>query len=100
VTTPFHASSPHPAECADGLHGLTHRLRHELGVTITHHPDVPADDIGWWESATNTVTVRADTTIEQQTWLLLQVWQHLVLDPAATTGHVETLSRRLHLVST
>lgn len=96
---PLHAAtSPHPGECVDGLHEVTRRLTHELGVTIHHTADVPADDIGWWESPTNTVTVRADATLEQQVWLLVQVWLLLVLGPSAVVAHVEPLGPRLHLV--
>ncbi len=91
-------TSPYPDECVNGLREATRRLRHELGVTIDHSADVPADDIGWWESPTNTVTVREDATAEQQAWLLVQVWQMLVLDPSSTTGHTEQLTPRLRLV--
>lgn len=100
MTTPLHATtSPHPGECVDGLHDVTRRLRRELGVTITHNAAVPADDIGWWDSPTNTVTVRADASTEQQVWLLVQVWLLLVLGPsAAGRAHIETLTPRLHLV--
>lgn len=100
MTTPLHtATSPYPNECVDGLHDVTRRLRHQLGVTIVHSATVPADDIGWWESPTNTITVRADATTEQRTWLLVAVWLLLVLGPTGRT-HIETISPRLRLVPT
>lgn len=100
MTTPLlTTTSPHPDECADGLREVTRRLHHELGVTIVHSDDVPAENVGWWDSTTNTVVIRADTTPEQQVWLLVQVWLLLVLGPsAAGRTQIEPLSPRLRLV--
>lgn len=70
-------------ECVDGLKEVTRRLRDQLGVTITHSADVPAEDVGWWISSDNTVTLRSDATPEQMVWLLAQLWLLLVLGPDA-----------------
>lgn len=84
-------TSTFPGECLDGLEEVTHRLRDALGVTITHTSAVPPDDIGWWESPTNTVIVRADATAEEQVWLLVHIWLLLVVGPDAVNAVTEPM---------
>lgn len=90
MTTPLTVTNP-LASIDGGLAELVRRLPHDLGVTIRYSPHIPADEIGWWETHTNTVMIADDATTHQQVWLLLQVWQALVIGPSTIVGRVEPL---------
>lgn len=89
MTSP--STSPYPHELADALDDVTERLQHALGVTIVRTTSVPDADIGWWESPTNTVVVRADATTEEQVWLLVHVWLYIVVGEDAVNAAPEPM---------
>ena len=71
---------------------LMHAL-HGLGVTIRF---APLDDIGHWNSYTQTATVHANAHRGNQAWFLGQLLAFLAAGPAGSPAAVK--QRSLHLV--
>lgn len=84
-----------PHQCLDGLASVAKRLTIDLDVRI-RHTQLPPDELGVWDSVTRTLCVRYGAPLEDQLWLLLQLWQLLVVGPCAT--HAAIYEPHLRLV--
>jgi len=87
VTT-LHAT-PEPLDPTGDICHLTHVLLGALGIQTILTADIPPSDLGRWESTTSTLFMRADTTTEQQTWLIVQLIEFLGVDRQSGAGRCE-----------
>jgi hypothetical protein len=82
MSTALPAPLRDPARCLNDLVDLAHRLTDQLGVTICYI-DMPDGDLGDWHGPTRTLYIRKGCHIEDQTWLLTQLWLLLTIGPEA-----------------
>jgi len=85
MTTALDHSVRHPQQALDGLHGALARLA-QLNVDIQYTLD-PAAAISRYDSGNRTLTIRADTCLEDQVWALSQAWFHVTIGPWASLAH-------------
>jgi hypothetical protein len=69
------------------LLGWTQRVDRlvKYGVVLRFEP-LPAHLLGDWHSATDTLVIRAGAPLEDQVWLMGQVWSYLAIGPHASVG--------------
>lgn len=57
----------------------------KYGVVMRFEP-LPSHLLGDWNSTTDTLIIRADAPLEDQVWLMGQLWSHLAIGPHAAAG--------------
>jgi hypothetical protein len=57
----------------------------KYGVVLRFEP-LPARLLGDWNSITDTLVIRADAPMEDQVWLMGQVWSYLAIGPHAAAA--------------
>ncbi len=97
MTTALATSARDPQQCFDGFLALIGRLHEQLGVTVAYVP--LGDRLGRWDGPTHTVLIDRYAGLEDQLWLLNQVWLLLVSGTAAI-DRAATRDPRLALVPT
>lgn len=75
----------YPRQTLAGLTGTLEQLI-QLGVTVqyTHNPGAA---ISRYDGRSKTLTIRADTCLEDQVWTLSQAWLHIAIGPWASQAH-------------
>lgn len=79
-------------QCLDGFIDVLRRLSVEWGITV-EHATLPPRDLGEFDPNTRTVRIRCDAPLEDQVWLLSDLWFILTFGPHAT----RTARRQSHL---
>jgi hypothetical protein len=97
MTTALAITVRDPQQCYSGFLSLMARLTGQLGVTVAYVP--LGDRLGRWDGPTNTVLIDRYACLEDQMWLLNQVWLLLATGPSAIDV-AATRDPRLTLVPT
>jgi hypothetical protein len=97
MTTALATSARNPQECFDGFLSLIERLHGQLGVNVVYVP--LGDRLGRWDGPTHTVLIDRYACLEDQMWLLNQVWFLIAAGPSAI-DEAATRDPRLTLVPT
>lgn len=85
MTQALTSRTPHPEVCLDGYVSVLHRLATEWAITVEHAP-LPATQVGAFDPTSRTVQLRADAAIEDQLWLLVDLWFLLTIGRHSTSG--------------
>lgn len=63
-----------PEQCLRGYIEARRRLIEDLNIGIVHVLHYPPGDVGDWDSVTRTLQIRKSAHIEDQIWIMQQVW--------------------------
>lgn len=82
MPTAVNQSVQHPKQALDGLAGALARLA-QLDVEVRYTRS-PTAAISRYDGRTRVLTVRSDTCLEDQVWVLSQAWFHVAIGPWAS----------------